>query len=350
MRNMLSALILGLSVASVSTAPAQPVEDARGSGYRLEEGPNEVGTLDPLVLRDAARNKELQCTVRFPTGAAEPLALVVFSHGAGGDRRAFGELSAHWASWGFVVVHPTHSDSVRLRREQGESIPDVRREMRNIVSKVDLPSRVGDARLVLDSLVEIERATGVRIDRERLAMAGHSAGALTTQIMAGVKVRSARKFGGETGPLRVGSAGDGRIKAAVVISGQGASRLLSAESWNELDLPMLVITGSKDTSMVSDETPESRRMPFDLAKPGDKFLLFIEGATHSSYQGRQPAAILDLVGENAPADIGMIVDATTSATTAFLDAYLRDDTDAKAYLTSDELERFTAGRALLSDK
>lgn len=323
---------------------------ASGSGYRLEPGPAEVLTIERLALHDDAREKDLLCAVRYPKDAAGPLPLVVFSHGAGGDSRAFSELSAHWASWGYVVVHPTHSDSVRLRKEQGEDITDLRKEMRNIVSKVDLPSRVADIRFILDSIPEIEKATGARVDRERIAMAGHSAGALTTQVIAGVKVRAARQFGGKGTFLSVNSAGDPRIKAAVVISGQGPGRLLTEDSWKDLTLPMLVITGSKDTSIVTDETPESRRKPYELAKPGNKYLLWIEGATHSSFQGKQSVAFRGFIGEEAPQNLEMIADATSSATTAFLDAYLRSDAEAKAYLVSDELEEFTEGEATLEHK
>ena len=323
---------------------------AGGSDYHLEVGPAEVVTIDRLTLRDAAREKDLQCAVRYPKNAAGPLPLVVFSHGAGGDSRAFSSLSEHWASWGYIVVHPTHSDSVRLRKEQGENITDLRKEMRNIVSKVDLPDRVADIRFILDSIPEIEKAAGVRIDRERIAMAGHSAGALTTQVIAGVKVRAARRFGGKGTVLSVKSAGDPRIKAALVISGQGPGGLLTEDSWNELTLPMLVITGSKDSSTVTDETPESRRKPYELAKPGDKYLLWIEGATHSSFGGGPNAAVRAILGEAQAENIEMIVDSTSSATTAFLDAYLRSDTGAKAYLRSDALEEFTDGKAELEHK
>jgi predicted dienelactone hydrolase len=323
---------------------------ASGSGYRLEPGPAEAATIERLTLHDGARQKDLYCAVRYPKDAEGALPLVVFSHGAGGDSRAFSELSSHWASWGYVVVHPTHSDSVRLRMEQGEDISDVRKEMRNIVSKVDLPSRVADIRFILDSIPEIEKATGARVDRERIAMAGHSAGALTTQVIAGVKIRAARRFGGKGTFLSVNSAGDPRIKAALVISGQGPGRLLTEDSWDELTLPMLVITGSNDTSMVTDETPESRRKPYELAKPGDKYLLWIEGATHSSFGGGPNAAVRAILGEAQAENIEMIVDSTSSATTAFLDAYLRSDTGAKAYLRSDALEEFSQGKATLEHK
>ena len=102
--------------------------------------------------------------------------------------------------------------------------------------------------------------------------------------------------------------------------------------------------------MVTDETPESRRKPYELARPGDKYLLWIEGATHSSFGGGQNAVVRAALGEAEPENIEMIVHSTSSATTAFLDAYLRRDADAKAYLVSDALEEFTEGKATLENK
>jgi predicted dienelactone hydrolase len=115
------------SAAWISTAAGMLIEplDA-GKGYKLEAGPYEPMSL-PLVLHDAARNKDLQVMVRFPkvkAGSELPktLPMVVFSHGMGGSRDAFGDLTAHWASHGYIVVLPTHDDSVKLQREQGKDV------------------------------------------------------------------------------------------------------------------------------------------------------------------------------------------------------------------------------------
>ena len=146
------------------------------------------------------------------------------------------------------------------------------------------------------------------------------------------------------------SYGDARIKAAILISGQGTTnRLFTADSWNDLSKPMMVITGSKDVAPIGRETPSSRREPFERAKPGNKYLLFIEGATHSSYQGKGRALQLD---RDAPGDeaLTMITSVTASAMLAFLDAYLKDEGSAKAYLASDALTVFSRKQATLERK
>jgi hypothetical protein len=112
---------------------------------------------------------------------------------------------------------------------------------------------------------------------------------------------------------------------------------------------MLVITGSKDVAAIGKETPASRREPFDRARPGGKYLVFIEGATHSSYQGKGRALALDPVQPTAGA-LKMITSVTSAATLAFLDLYLKNDPAARAYLHSEALAGFSHGKAALERK
>ncbi len=342
--------VAALLLCIVLSAPATPPNDAPAApepasapgdaGYKLAAGPNRAAFAD-LTLADAARGIELPIRVRYPVDAKAPAPLVLFSHGMGGSSDAFAALTEHWASYGYVVILPTHADSLRRQKagEAGEFLRDPKAYRR----RVDPEGRVADLRLILDSLDEIESkipalrsADGCgRIDRARIAVAGHSAGALTTQMAIGVKVRTRES-------LRLHSVADARIDAAIVISGQGTtSRMLAKDSWSDARKPMLVIAGSKDTSPASDETPASRREPFELAPAADKYLLFIEGATHSSYQGPGAASrrALRLLGEKDGPDLNLIGDAVSSQTTAFLDAYLRDDRGARDYLVADRIAR-----------
>ena len=242
-----------------------------------------------------------------------------FSHGAGGSRAAFPELTTHWASHGYVVIVPTHADAMP---------PPGRHQPPRQPFDVDQLDRLADVVFVVDSLDQVEKKMdgfhgrhAMRIDRDRIGIAGHSAGALTAQMAVGVKVRLSRS----DGETELKSVGDPRFKAAILISGQGTiNRLLTRDSWNDLASPFLVITGSRDVVPISRETPESRQEPFLLARPGRKFLVFIEGATHSSYAGKPAVAATD--GEEvSDADLRMISGVTASATLAFWDAYLEND-------------------------
>ncbi len=351
---VLAALTLVLT--GLRPDPVAQVGPGGPGGYKNEAGPWKAASQD-LVLRDEKRQKDLEVRVRYPAVAQDAsgrFPLVVFSHGAGGSRDAFPDLTAHWASHGYIVVLPTHADSIQLRRRSGEDLSRLQRDLDSLRRDVKPLDRLADVGFLLDSIGAIaaripglaDRKGAGRIDRERVGMAGHSAGALTTQMAAGVKVRGA--IPGAL--LEARSVGDPRIDAAILISGQGATnRMFTDQSWSELSKPMLVITGSKDVAAIGNETPASRREPFDKAKPGDKHLVFIEGATHSSYQGKGPGLRLDRE-QPSDAELKMITSVTSSSTLAFLDSYLKSDPAARAYLGSEALVAFSGKKATLERK
>jgi predicted dienelactone hydrolase len=327
--------------------PTPPhARSSTAGGYKLVAGPWAVGVVNKLVLRDERRKKVVDVLVRYPQPASPRTAaswpLIVFSPAAGASGAAFPDLTAHWASHGYVVVAPTHDDAPRPGRPGPERV-------RFDVQQLE---RLADVELVLDSLDQIERKMSgfhgrraSHIDRERIGIAGHAAGALTAQMALGVKVRVSRGAG-ETADVK--SLGDPRFKAAILISAQGTiNRMLTRESWSELWKPLLVITGSKDVVAGSRETPETRQEPFLLAKPADKFLVFIEGATNASYAAGHVGTPHPVEVPVPPDDQRMITGVTASATLAFWDAYLNNDEHAREYLASDDLSRYSTGKARL---
>jgi len=164
-------------------------------------------------------------------------------------------------------------------------------------------------------------------------MAGHSAGAMTTQAVAGLRFYVWGKPRTMVDP---------RLDAFAVISGQGtARRSIREDSWQDIDKPWLVITGSKDKIRIGNETPETRRHPYDYAPAdGTKHLVFIEGATHSSYQGKGVGALLD---GGSPDNVEWIVEVTNMSVLAFFDAYLKDSEAAKAWLDDGKIAKHPGG-------
>lgn len=366
-------VVLALASASVAQAqsgasgPASTVKSGNvtPAGYKGSPGPYEPGEVATLSIKDDARGKMLSVKVRYPKAmraesgklgapidASARFPLVVFSHGMGGDSGAFPELTAHWASHGYVVVLPTHSDSIRQRRENGEEVKNPRVDPKGALRTVDPQDRLADVRLILDSIDSIEASApelrvkgkdgaGVgRIDRDKLAIAGHSAGAFTAELAIGVRARG-KRVTGQRG-IALTSVAEPRLKAAIFVSGQGTTNLaFTDDSWSKLDRPTLVIAGSKDVSGVSNETPESRREPFERSRGRAKggpasYLLYIEGATHGSYQGKM---LVRTLGEKPETPVETIGRATMASTLAFLDAWVKDDPKAKAVLESDAIKR-----------
>ncbi len=333
MLGLASSLSTALHAAPPQTpeAPATPTQpDAFPA--ELTPGPFEVSVAEEIRFQREGRALPLPLKIRHPVTTPDhpgPFPLVVFSHGMGGYTDAFEHLSTHLASHGYVVIHPAHTDSIRLRREAGESAESLRDTFnRSAARTVDLQSRVDDCLWIIENQGEIEtklESPGL-IDRDRRAMAGHSAGAMTTQTLAGLKFQTPR------GRLSRSLSDGSHFDAYILISGQGTTyRSLNETSWANITKPMLVFSGTEDVSRVSDETPQSRRHPYEYAPTGDKFLIHIDGATHASYQG----------GAAPNADEQRIEALTTHATLAFLDTYLRDNAPAKAWLSLPARDKFS---------
>src|SRR5262252_4243814 len=114
---VITLLALGF-VLHLVRAHAQTAKRDPALAYKLADGPFTVETIDH-TLHDAKRNKDLPIRIVVPkTGG--PFPVIVFSHGAGGSGQNYFPLTHHWVTHGYVVIQPTHNDSIALRREEGE--------------------------------------------------------------------------------------------------------------------------------------------------------------------------------------------------------------------------------------
>lgn len=104
----------------------------------------------------------------------------VFSHGSGSSLDAYGPLADFWAAHGFAVIQTTHLDSrtVGIPRDDPRT-PRIWR------------FRVEDMKRILGQLDLLEAAVpGLRgrLDRSRIAAAGHSFGGQTAGNLLGLRV------------------------------------------------------------------------------------------------------------------------------------------------------------------
>lgn len=287
-----------------------------------------------VTLRDAQRGRDIECRVYYPESGTR-LPLIIFSHGFGGDRTGFAAISQHVSEQGYVVVHPSHNDGFgRSSAEQGlGAFRTLRRgtELANQLNDpVKIEGRVGDVKSLLDSIEQLYSKVPSlkgRIDATRIGVCGHSYGAYTSMLIGGVTV----DLGGR--PAR--SFADPRVRCIMPISGQGTGQQgLTEKSFASLKLPMLTITGSRDQGATG-QTPEWKKEPFRYSPPGDKYLVFIEGANHFSYGG--------FAGRDT--EVTRTVKATA---TAFWNAYLKDDQKAKASLKSSTVLNGLNGATVLA--
>ncbi len=290
--------------------------------YKQEAGPHGV-TTHRETFHDEIRGRKIPMVVYSPEGVEDGTSpVVVMSHGLGGNSWTYRYFGQHLASHGYTVVQPTHVGS--------DTLGTLKRTPMLAFGKGELVDRVKDVRFALD-LLESGRLPGEvsdKTDLDKVALAGHSFGALTAQAMAGLAVRD--KDGADL-ELK-----DKRISAFVAMSPYGDSFPskwlgLDTESYDRIEQPILYMSGEKDRIFTLGKGPKIHQSPYDRTGTDDKVHLTIGGGYHASF-----AQVLGAADRNTS-------ELTASTTTAFLDAHLSGDVRAQGYL-NDDLARVAKSR------
>jgi predicted dienelactone hydrolase len=309
----LMALVAAYGVASA------PVVSAQSQAVYEAAGPYRVETVESITIEDDQRERDVVTHVRYPIGDG-PFPVIVFSHGLGANKDVFGMVTTHWASHGFVTIHPSHDDR-GVGMTGGGMHP----------SEEKVRERVRDVTAVLDGLDQIERSIGDlagKLDRTRMAVGGHSYGSFTTMAAGGVTI----DIGDEIGA----NLGDPRVQCILPISPSGRGDYgLSDSSWDSLTMPAMVFVGTNDVR--NGRAEDWRTEPYLLSPSGSKYLINIDDATHNAYSG-----------DGAPGDAPTYVKA---ASAAFWDSCLNGSAEAEQYLTGETgFRRFIEGEATFSFK
>ncbi len=273
MKRILFAALVPFAVISCAQPAVEP-DQAPRARYSGTIGESPVGVIPEGTLHDPARNREMTIAVDYPTrGTGHPL--ILFSHGFGSSHRDYISLSSYWASQGYVVIRPAHADAGR-NQGSAESVRAAWEQQ----GPNEWRARAQDLVLVLDQLDQLEQRypeLAGKIDRTKIGVSGHSYGAFTAMLVAGV-----RTFPGGT------SYADPRVKAVVLMSPPGPreSRGLTEQSWAELRTPALFMSGTRDTGADETETSQWRRRGYELSPPGDKWLVVLQGIGHAAFTGR----------------------------------------------------------------
>lgn len=283
---------------------------------KKQRGPHAVGSLSE-DWHDAARNREVPAKIYYPKAADGPLPAIVFSHGLGGSRDGYAYLGRHWASHGYVVVHVQHHGSdIDVWRKAGGDRSLLREAAQNPDNAVQRPK---DVSFAIDQLAVLNREGPLagKLDLGRVAAAGHSFGGYTTIAVAG------QVFIGPQG--REMRFGDPRVKAAVVMSGPGPKRKdLLDRVYGEIRIPLLHMTGTRDESPIGLTAVADRRVPFDQIDNADQYLMILEEGGHMVFAGLRRFRA-------GPKD-DRFHELILMSSTAFWDAYLRDDGSARQWL------------------
>jgi dienelactone hydrolase len=281
-------LAAGLALPLAGIACRARAEAAPGP----EAGPFEIASVERMDLVDPGRARTIVTRAYFPARPGR-YPVIIFSHGFGGSSVIFPNTGKVWASHGYVVLHPTHSDSLAM---MDPAVPEadaaVMRKFRAMRGALDretqmafvkvlddpffLTSRLRDVGFLLTALstpqAGLDPQILARADATKVGMSGHSFGGYTTIVAAGAVLSPP-----PAAPVRAGFAG------FLCMSGQGAGRMsLNADSFRTIVKPFMATTGTRDFG-AANETPPWRLQPWELSPPGQKYAVVVEGFRHADF-------------------------------------------------------------------
>jgi pimeloyl-ACP methyl ester carboxylesterase len=185
----------GLSACSSAPSPS-PAASAPASDYSFNRG----------------GDRSLPTKVWLPAGNG-PHPLIYFSHGLTSQPDDYAELLAAWAAAGFLVAGPKYPHTWYGAPEYDAD---------------DVVNQPADAQYVITELL---KSLGGRVDPQRIAAAGHSAGAITTVGL----------FSGSR---------DDRLKAGLMIAGRQRPQ---PAPFSGPAAPVLFVQGGEDETVTSAE-------------------------------------------------------------------------------------------------
>lgn len=296
-----------INVACASPA-GEPLQSTLDNAIEMPAGNSRVEVAETTLV-DSSRQRSIPLRIYMPQ-AGSRVPLIVFSHGLGSSRAGFAYLGMSWATRGYVVVHLQHPDSdsslnwLQLYRAAYD-----RRVFRN---------RPLDVTFVLDQLMNdgsdpVLGRAAARIDFDHVGVGGHSYGAYTALVVAGglIEVEDRKRI----------SLRDRRVDAIVALSSPRMKALTSRKAYAPISVPVLHMTGTKDSSWIFRTGPQHRRIPFESITQARQYLVTMEGAMHDSFSERN---------ERAPEeDLERYHAETVKFTNAFWDAFLKNDDEAK---------------------
>jgi predicted dienelactone hydrolase len=291
----------------------------------------EAAAYDPLAVSDAALAEPLDLVVHdsdqsrdvpilvYLSADKASTPVVLFSHGLGGARSMCAYLAKHWQARGYVAVflqHPGSDDAVWRDQPPQERLA----ALRTAANLENFLHRTHDVPAVLDQLTkwndEPDSPLHGRLDMQHVGMSGHSFGAVTAQAVSG------QSFAGEA------QFTDERIKAAILFSPSAPRRGTPEDAFGNVRLPWMLMTGTNDRAPIGDQTAESRLKVFPALPRGGKYEVVLDGAEHSAFTDR---ALPGDRNERNPNHHRAIL----ALSTAFWDAYLKNDVPARTWLDGD---------------
>jgi fermentation-respiration switch protein FrsA (DUF1100 family) len=289
--------------------------------------------VNDIVLRDDAQNKDLPLRIAFPKQKGK-FPVIVLSHGGGSSKDDYTRAGDHWVSHGYVVIAPTHKDAKVLGFDMAKAGGPGMTLVMN--------SRIADMQFIAAHLTDIaDRVPGLasRMNASQLVAAGHSMGGFTALAAAGIRMKNKA----DSSMLEMNDAG---YKYLLLLSEPGSNPMMPDEPWKQSPIPAFIYTGTNDKG--SETT--GRKSPFgynvvdnSAAAAQPKHYLWVNDVNHylgGLWSRTDVPGPLDQDGLNI----------FNGVSTAFLNAYTKNNAQALAFLKTGDLAPLTNARATLSVK
>ena len=276
--------------------------------------------------------------------------VVVLSHGFRADRGTFEDLGKHFASHGMTAVVIEHTGSTP------QMLLDVSNGQHNeVMDHTDFVERPQDVTFVLNDLEQRSQSDpkfrGLNLDR--VGIIGHSTGGYTALALAGANLDVARlqqpcsalpqpRLNPSLGlqckaqqlPVERYDLKDDRIQA--VVTTQSMQRYLLGRSVKNIQVPVMVMSGSKDWVAPA---VEEQICPFTWLTTPNKYLLLVKGGDHFMGTGKsfkrdpfdQFLNNRDVASLQRPTPTDRYLQALG---TAFFKTYIGQESAYQAYLTT----------------
>lgn len=248
----------------------------------------------PITLEVQKRGRPLELRITGPaSGVGLPIVLLSHGHGPSNyipSKDGYGPLVNFYAERGFVVIQPTHLNS-RVGGLPADAVG----------GPLFWRSRVEDMSTILDRLDEIEDAAPAfkgRLDREKIAVVGHSMGGQTAGMLLGARLTDPRDPTAQDVNML-----EPRIKAGLILTapgngGDSLSEMAAANytffnpDFSHMTTRSLVVVGSDDASAhLTVRGPSWHEDPYHYS-PGAEALMTVLGGKHglggiSGYDARE---------------------------------------------------------------
>jgi len=299
-------------------------------------GPYKTFELDIPELYDTKRKRKIPIIIHRPKRDGK-FPLVIFSHGAGGNRLSNFRQARHLASYGFIVLALEHvgsnTDTIKQSRHWLENVKQSTRNAYEVFNRPD------DVRFAIDKALEWNEHLPElinQIDSNHIGVIGHSFGAYTALAIAGVRpalnwlqpeIQPTKGLGPDLS--------DSRVSCAVALSPQGPGEPFFIEnSYQSMRIPVMGITGSRDNQQAADA--ENRLRGFALWPSGNKYFIWLPGADHLAFSdaGKSTAYTLPSLSRSRVQPVVRV------ATLLFFNSCLKNKLSDAALINVVELSKY----------